>query len=376
MELPSYFRDFLADIRPTSNHVQDYQCGHRTLRQRLADDPALSPLLVCTFLQGSYRRSTAIRPKGGKRADVDVIAVTRFSEAEYTPTQAFAVFEPFLEKYYKGKWRPQGRSFGIELSYVELDLVITSAPSESEMGILQAASVIADTTPEETDDWRLVKSWLPLDQRATPLAQMLLKAARAEAEWKLSPLRIPDRDAERWEDTHPLAQIQWTWDKNRRCNGHYVNVVKALKWHRRVQYPSPEHPKGYPLEHLIGVCCPDGITSVAEGVTRTLEQIASAYGGYAAAQLTPFLADHGVPTHNVLHRISGADFAAFHTQACEAAEIARRALDAGSVRESALAWRELFGTTFPAPPDDQGETQSGGYSPRKEVSIIGGGRFA
>ena len=92
----------------------------------------------------------------------------------------------------------------------------------------------------------------------------------------------------------------------------------------------PKHPKGYPLEHLIGECCPDGITSIAQGVTLTLETIAARYAANAALKTVPELSDHGVPEHNVMHRISGDDFAAFHTLVTTAAILARRALDADS----------------------------------------------
>ena len=162
MELPWYFRDFLREIRPTSNQHANSITGHQTLRERLLVDGDLTPLIVSTFLQGSYRRATAVRPKGDRRSDVDVIVVTKLSEAEYTPEAALDLFVPFLNKHYKGKWHLQGRSFGIELAYVDLDLVITSAPSESEIGILKSASVTAFESPDDVDDWRLVKSWIPI----------------------------------------------------------------------------------------------------------------------------------------------------------------------------------------------------------------------
>jgi hypothetical protein len=217
---------------------------------------------------------------------VDIIVVTKLSKDEYNPpTKAFEVFLPFLDEYYKGKYEPNGRSFGIHLSYVDLDLVITAAPSESEIGILQSDSVITEDTPEDIDDWKLVQSWVPLEKRGSPGTWSLIEAAKQEPEWKTSPLLIPDREAEAWEPTDPLAQIQWTWAKNKRCNTHYVNVVKALKWWRRVNHPTPQYPKGYPVEHLIGQCCPDDISSVAEGVTRTLERIAADYAVWAAQKI-------------------------------------------------------------------------------------------
>src|SRR4051812_15992004 len=115
MELPSYFSDFLTEIRLTSGQINDCRRGHTTLRDRLLADDTLSKIIVNTFLQGSYRRATAVRPKGDSRADVDVIVVTKLDRKEYTPARALELFVPFLEKHYKGKYTPQGRSFAIEL---------------------------------------------------------------------------------------------------------------------------------------------------------------------------------------------------------------------------------------------------------------------
>jgi tRNA nucleotidyltransferase (CCA-adding enzyme) len=76
MELKSDFDTFLRDIRPTASMLADCQTGHTTLRERLNADKDLQPYLVSDFLQGSYRRSTAVRPLNGKRSDVDIIVVT------------------------------------------------------------------------------------------------------------------------------------------------------------------------------------------------------------------------------------------------------------------------------------------------------------
>jgi hypothetical protein len=349
MELPTSFNEFLKEIRPTSNHTGDMITGYKTLRSRLLADEVLGPIIVSTFLQGSYRRATAIRPRGGKRSDVDLVVVSKLMREEYTPQEAMDLFVPFLDRHYKGKWDFQGRSVGIELSYVDLDLVITSAPSEAESSALKSASVMATDTPEEVDDWRLVPSYVSFSNRSSPDAAWRMELARKEAEWKLSPLHIPDREAKEWDDTHPLAQIRWTWEKNNACNKHYINVVKALKWWRRIGPESPKYPKGYPLEHLIGQCCPDGIASIAEGVTRTLETIASTYATYASLKVVPTMPDHGVPAHDVFHRLTGEDFAAFHALARDAAATARRALDAKSAQESAEEWQKLFGDKFPLP---------------------------
>ncbi|MCW8137414.1 MAG: nucleotidyltransferase [Planctomycetota bacterium] len=357
MELPSYFKDFLSNIRLTEAQTNDAIRGHRTLRDRLEKDEKLGPLIVSTVLQGSYRRSTALRPHNGKLADVDVIVVTKLHEKDYTPDKVFALFKPFLDKWYAGKWKLQGRSIGIELSDVKLDLVPTSAPSEAERRALTTAGSV-DESVEDMDD--------------RGFDRFILLEARAEAQWKREPLRIPDREAKKWEDTHPLEQIRWTWNKNKKCNSHYVNDVKAIKWWRSVQVLTPERPKGYPIEHLISLSCPDGVGSVAKAVTLTLEDIATKYAFDAALKRTPVLYDHGVPASDVMKRVSGDDFAALHAEICKAAKLARRALDSNDEEESANLWRELFGDRFPAP----APKKKSGFSPREQPTVVGGGRFA
>jgi len=358
MELPTYFDDFLREIRMTTAQVADAKRGHRTLRERLEADETLGPLIITTFLQGSYRRATALRPHNGKLADVDVIVVTTLHEADYTPAQVFELFKPFLDKWYKGKWELQGRSIRIELSDVKLDLVPTSAPSEAQRRVFKATASSDDSVED-------------LDERG--FERLLMMEARAEAQWKREPLRIPDREAKKWEDTHPLEQIRWTWKKNKKCGGHYVNDVKATKWWRSVKVVTPERPKGYPIEHLVSLSCPDGVESVAKAVTLTLEDIAARYAEDALAKRTPVLSDHGVPANNVMKRVTGDDFAALHAEICKAAKLARRALDSGDIEESANLWRELFGDRFPAPPEKK---KKGGFSAREEPTVVSGGRFA
>ncbi len=251
MELPTYFPDFVSAIRPTGSQFDDLRIGHETLRRRLEGDAELRDTVISTFLQGSYRRATAIRPVGDTRADVDVIVVTNLSHQSVTPEQAIRRFLPFLDKHYPGKHRPQGRSVAIELSYVDIDFVVTAAPSEAQEEMLKSHAVTSSETPEDADDWALAKSWLPPSKRPQQ-SYGASNGAKASDLWKAEPLLIPDRDTSKWQKTHPIAQIQWTWDKNRRCAGHYVNIVKAIKWWHRNGYPGAERPKGYPLEPR---CC-------------------------------------------------------------------------------------------------------------------------
>ncbi len=361
MDLPNYFEKFLREIRLTTNQNNDLQRGHSTLRERLECDERLKSLMVGNFLQGSYKRGTAVRPNGDKRADIDVVVVTKIDKEKYpNPDDAMNLFLPFLDEHYKGKHKKQGRSFGIELTYVDLDLVITSAPSAVEEEVYHSAAVTAYDTLEDAVDWRLIKSWQPLSKRASGDEKSFAEAMRKEKEWQTEPLWIPDREIKDWRRTHPLEQIKWTAGKNTRCNGHYVNVVKAIKWWQLTNYGN-DRPKSYPLEHLIGICCPDFIMSIAQCVTQTFEAIRNNYAVDVANNRVPILQDHGVPEHNVFARITVEEFHEFYNHVVVAAKIAREALDSNKVSVSAEKWRELFGDKFPpADNDDSGKGEPKG----------------
>lgn len=365
MELKPQFTEFLAAIRPTASQQEDWKVGSKTLRSRLEADESLKSIVVATFLQGSIRRSTAIRPLGEKRPDVDVVVVTNLDYKQLSPKEALDLFEPFLERYYKGKWRPQGRSFGIELSYVDLDLVITALPSDNSGNRLleqlyRSQAVLSTNSLEEETSWRLNRSWAP------PTGLFSNTTAFQDApqeEWKPHPLFLPDRDAGEWGRTHPLAQIQWTAAKNRACNGHYLNLVRAVKWWRQEHTLSlPKYPKGYPLEHMIGHVLADGTSSMATGLVQALETFRDNWYAHNLLNAVPILADHGVPEHNVLARLSIEDFKAFYKAICEAAKAAREALDSTDVKESGQLWRNLLGSKFPLPGPQGGDRSNGGFT--------------
>lgn len=341
MELNSYFTDFLSEIRLPDDYVDECRKAHETLRQRLEQDPELSKIIVSTFLQGSYKRDTIIRPDKDAKADVDVVVVTKLNKDEYSPDKAFDVFIPFLEKHYKDKYQLQGRSIGIHLKYIDLDLVITATPSESQWGILQSPSVKDDNTLSVLTDWSLNKQWIPPASRSKDYKNP------SNEEWKSEPLYIPDRERKTWERTHPLAQIQWTRDKNKRCNGHYVNVVKAVKWWYRHQKNTPKYPKGYLIEALVGFFCPDGIKSVSEGFLRTLKALVTGCTEIVSKGQTPFLADHAIPERNVFARITPGEFNQFYQKVDIAAKVAQEAYDSDNTTQCANKWRNLLGDDFP-----------------------------
>ena len=47
--VPSYFKDFLTNIRLSENQINDLKTGHTTLRKRLEGDDELSKIIVSTL---------------------------------------------------------------------------------------------------------------------------------------------------------------------------------------------------------------------------------------------------------------------------------------------------------------------------------------
>lgn len=381
MELNSQFNEFLANIRPTATQKADWKSGAKTLRDRLKNYEPIQKIVVSTFLQGSIRRSTAIRPLGDKRPDVDIVVVTNLDHMKTTPKEAMDLFVPFLEKYYPGKWVTQGRSFGITLAYVELDLVITAIPASGEEKnrleqLYRSESVLTVDSLEEQTDWRLNKSWSPVTSSWFQNNSSPVQDAPA-SEWKAHPLVLPDWEKNEWGRTHPLAQIRWTAEKNRLCNGHYINIVRAVKWWRQQNSENlPKYPKGYPLEHLIGNALDDGTNSMARGLVQLMDTFLVRWKDIYNHKSKPWLSDHGVEEHDVLARLSAGDFCDFYEGLEVAAEIARSALASEDAKESAELWRKLFGSKFPLPGPQGGDRNGGFTPPSKPADPQKTGRFA
>jgi Second Messenger Oligonucleotide or Dinucleotide Synthetase domain len=315
MNLPSYFDRLLTNIEPSPSYKQNMQKGHKTLRDRLAGDKDFSNYHVNTFLQGSYKRNTAVHP--GK--DVDIVVVTSIDPRSTTPEDANKLLRACLDRYYPGKVKPQSRSFAISLEYVCMDVVLATS---TEFTVKKLAEARQADELEDTDAW--------LD----------------------SPLYIPDRDLQQWVKTDPKRQLQWTTDLNKTCGDYFVPLVKMFKWWRKEAYDEPKYPKGYILERLAGECVDTSKRDHAEGFVQLLENIASKYRWYGVLGQVPHLPDPGVPSHNVAGRLAPADFKHFISKVEEVLPTARAALDEADKGKSAELWKSVFGSrVFPSAPE-------------------------
>jgi Second Messenger Oligonucleotide or Dinucleotide Synthetase domain len=369
--LESEFQVYDRAIRPEDALLTAARDAHLDVRQRLNADAKLSSHLVSDFLQGSYARYTMNDPED--KADVDIIVVTRLHEKQWTPDSVLTMFATWLaDQYGQQRVNKNGRSVNLELNDVEVDLVPTSAPSEAVM--LNMRSYAAETVAKAIQPG-------PEDDLLNPNEVFGPSITTiGNGDWAQSPLRIPDLHAQAWQDTHPLAALEYTRQKNRACDKMFLRVVRAIKWWRKRVSGGPEHPKSYPIEHMVGDACPGGtFTNVAEGVTLTLEAMQRRYYNEYLARKTPMLKPRGlehVSEANVLTLLQDADFCGFYEQLQVAAANARFALDEADPHRSGQAWQRVLGKEFPVPPPSKIGPTGGGFTPRTSaVREPTGGRF-
>ena len=371
MKLNNEFTVFDERIRPDDPELKLCQDAHADLRSRLKADEDISKVHVADFLQGSYARNTMLI--SDEKNDVDIILVTSLHERQYPPDAALAYFVPFLEKNYPNQFSMNGRSLNIQLDEVELDLVPTSAPSEARIAQLSALDMILN-------ERMIAKASDPNDVLDPEEIVGDSGDAILTGNWSRDPLRIPDRHVQEWQNTHPLATQAWTTEKNGECNKIFLRVARAVKWWRKHVSEGPKHPKSYPIEHMAGDHCPSGISSVAEGLTRTLESMYVKFGEDAERGVVPWLDPRGLPpqNNNVLSLITIEDFKGFVGVLGTAASNARRAFEEEDAHESGKLWRLVLGEKFPLPPRKVSNSgPRGGFSPRpeREPEPVGG-RFA
>jgi Second Messenger Oligonucleotide or Dinucleotide Synthetase domain len=374
--LPERFSEFDRLIRPSQATLEAARAAHLDVRSRISNDPYTAGIYVADFLQGSYARHTMVKPPVDDygeltKADVDIILVTNVPET-VRPEVVLSEVKAWLENEYgKGTAEVQSRSVKLTLPEVEVDLVPTSAPSEAQQADLRSyveKSLQMEAAADPNDV-------LDPDEVFGPKWDN-----NSDARWREEPLRIPDIHAQCWQDTHPLATLDFTVEKNRSCDKKFLAVARALKWWRRRSSltDGQKHPKSYPVEHMAGDHCPHGIQSVAEGLTHTFEGMRRAYAPYYQTSV-PELRLRGLEYSeaNVLSRLEQQDFDAFFEELDRAATIARNALTCADARQAATLWQELLGKEFKIPVFISGGAKAaGGYvAPAAVADKVVGGRF-
>jgi len=298
LAIQTQFREFLADIEPSPTTKKRAKNAHTSLRDFIRSHETFKHYHESTFLSGSYKRDTAIRPqkKGGdeERPDVDIIVVTNHSLDDAPGDVVGLLYDTLSDKY--DKLRKQTRSVGVFTSTADMDVVPIIAPDGMD-----------------------------------------------------GTLYIPDRRLEDWLETNPPAHTTWTTEMNAASEGRFKPLVKLAKWWRRANPTIAKRPKGFMIECIVAECMDFGETQYAELFLSMLETIESRYSIDVNQERVPFIEDPGVPGNSVLSGMSISAFKGFYNKAAACAEIGRCALAAGDTEEGLRLWRDVFGSRFPAP---------------------------
>jgi hypothetical protein len=326
------FKDFLHDIEPSSTTKKKASAAHTTLRKFLREHTTFSEFHVDTFLSGSYRRDTAIRPvtKEGEeeRPDVDIIVVTNHTLNDEPKDVLNLLYRTLKEKY--DDIRKQARSVGISTASADMDAVPIIAPQGME-----------------------------------------------------GTLYIPDRKLSQWLVTNPPRHTSWTTEINQVSGGRFKPLVKLMKWWRRENPTVSKRPKGFVIECIAAECMDFEETQYADLFLGTLEGIVTKYAMYIAAGSLPFIKDPGVPSSSVTSGMTFAAFEGFYNKAEAHAELGRRAQKEQDPEKALTLWRKIFGPRFPASSTDKSNSllseavvPTGSTFPDKPVTPRKPGGFA
>ena len=361
MNCKSNFNDYISNINIQQYVKDELREKYEILVGRLKQEP-IGKHIIATFLQGSMARDTAVKAIPPDKADIDIVIVTDFiwtndlnniDPNKKTPDQALNAFRDFLNKYYKDKWRKQGRSLGIEMSNCCIDLVPTALPSVTMQEALREMF---------SNDTNYFKEFL----NESYSSDKLISFARKNSKWKDEYLMIPDRAAKKWDKTHPLEQITWADEKHRATNYTYKKLVRALKWWNN-NFVNVDNMKSYPLEYFIGKCTEnDESLSLEIAVYKVLNRMAT----YSTRK--PWMPDIGVPEHDVFARLSEENYQDFIIIVKKTLDIASKAYFEENKTESSKLWQKIFGKEFPVY-----DSPSPQFTERKEPSSVNTeGRFA
>jgi hypothetical protein len=300
MATQQQFMDFLSDIEPSKTTKENASNAHAAARDHLASHDEFKKYHINTFLSGSYKRDTAIRPRvrDGQedRADVDVIVVTNHKKTD-KPEEVISLLHRTLKEKYTDI-KKNVRSVTIVSNGVNVDIVPIIAPDG-------------------------------LDGR----------------------LFIPDRKLSEWIETNPPKHTQWTTDTNEAADGRFKPLVKLVKWWRRENPTGFRKPKGFQVECVVAECMGYRQTQYQELFVGALEGIVSRYQPHVDAGVLPFIADPGVPGNSVTNGMTFEEFKGFHDIVKKHAKIGREAINEADPEKETEKWRKIFGERFTACPN-------------------------
>jgi len=300
------FSEFLTDINPSTTTTQRSQSAHTEVRKALLADETFKSRVERTFLGGSYKRQSAIRPvrKGDdeQRPDVDIYVVVDASPDWNTPAdlmeELFAALDGNRKELGITKLKRGRCSIAVSMNKADLDV-----------------SVLLE---RQTDGY----------------------------------YRIGNKDTGEWYPTDPEEHTNWSTRENTRLSGRLKPMTKMLKWARRENPTQFRHPKSFALEALLAANMSENVGHYGQLFHDFCDAFVNAYQADRDWGSCPELADPAIQNGNILAGVSADQFCAFFDKIKAHRDDAARALSETDQEKATKYWRRIFGTRFPSPKSD------------------------
>lgn len=296
MATKQQFLDLLTEIEPSTSTTNACAAGHARVRDVLKSDDEFKNVHVNTFLSGSYKRDTAIRPrkKDGvlQRPDVDIIVITNHTTKDKPADVIDALYKALKRAGYQNL-TVNRRSINISMVTVEMDVV-------------------------------------PIIETGN------------------GTFKIPDKDSGEWISTNPQGHTDWCSAVNMEAGGRFKPLVKLLKWWRRENLPQLRRPKGFILETLVAANMSYSETSYEELFLKLMVSIKDAYWWNAFLGTVPNVPDPSVPGNNVFSHVTPEEFKTFYETVEEHIDLIKKARAEQDETEALKKWRAVFGPCFPS----------------------------
>lgn len=302
------FTEFIKDITPSATTNSRSASAHTSVRDVLTCDDEYKGEIIRTFVGGSYKRKTAIRPvtKNGdtERPDVDIYVVVRGSTSWLS--SEYKTPEDVIEELYSALNRNR-KVLGItKITRNRCSIAISTNKADMDVSPLL----------ERNNDGYY---------------------------------RIGNRNTGEWYLTEPEEHTTWSAGVNTDAGMRFNPMVKMFKWSRQ-EYPTKsKHPKSIALEVLVAKHMHNNEPHYGQLLYNTFDNIVDTYSSNRFWGTCPHLDDPAIEDGNLFAGVSGDAFCAYYDKIKYFRDEAAKALKAEDQDVATKHWRRILGSRFPSP---------------------------
>lgn len=297
------FLDFIRDITSSATTMANSKSAHEGVREALKSDDDFKGYVKRIFIGGSYKRSTAIRPRvkqgATERPDVDLYVVVDGDQWSADPAA-------WIDALYAALNRAR-KTLGItSINRNRCSIALSMNKADVDVSIL-------------------------LERQSDGL------------------YRIGNRTTGEWYKTDPEEHTNWSAQQNARLSQRFNPMVQMVKWARRENKTVSGHPKSFQLEMFVAPDMDETETHYGKLFHDWCDAFVSRYEWNRDWESCPTIEDPAVTGADILAGVTDAEFCAFYDKIQKHRDDARKALDTDDQQKATTYWRRIFGDRFPKP---------------------------